>query len=47
MDILLELLKAGLSIAFIIFVLLAIATLFIVVFEFATEIDDRLTRRLK
>lgn len=47
MDILLDLLKAGLSVAFIIFVLLATATLFIVVFEFATEIDNRITRRFK
>lgn len=45
MDILLELIKVGLSIAFIGFVLLAIATLFIVIFEFATDIDDRITRR--
>lgn len=45
MDIVLELLKAGLTLAFSGFVLLAIATLFIVVFRFAAELDNRLTRR--
>jgi uncharacterized membrane protein YqjE len=44
MDIVLDLLKAGLTLAFVAFVLLAIATLFIVIFRFATEIDNRLTR---
>lgn len=39
-----DLLKAGLSLGFIVFVLLAIATLFIVVFQFAAGLDDRLSR---
>ncbi|MEZ4569300.1 MAG: hypothetical protein R2849_03050 [Thermomicrobiales bacterium] len=45
MDILVELLKAVLVLAFAGFVLVAIATLFIVVFRFAAEIDDRVIRR--
>lgn len=45
MEIITEILKAGLTLLFVGFVLLAIATLFIVVFQFAAEIDDRLTRR--
>ncbi|MFW6074806.1 MAG: hypothetical protein ACOC9Y_04375 [Chloroflexota bacterium] len=44
MDIILDLGRAGLSLAFIVFVLLAIATLFIVVFRFAAELDDRIRR---
>ena len=44
MDIVFDLLKAALTLAFVGFVLLAVATLFIVVFRFATEIDNRLTR---
>lgn len=44
MDVVFDLLKAGLSLVFIMFVLLAIATLFIVVFRFAAELDDRITR---
>ena len=45
MDIVIDLLKAGLTVAFAGFVLLAIATLFIVVFRFAAEWDDRIIRR--
>lgn len=45
MDIVLDLLKAGLTVAFIGFVLMAIAVLFIVVFKFAAEWDDRIYRR--
>lgn len=45
MDIVLELLKAVLTVGFAVFVLLAIATLFIVVFRFAADIDNRLDRR--
>lgn len=44
MDVIVELVKAALSIGFFVFVLLAIATLFIVVFKFATDMDNRLTR---
>jgi uncharacterized membrane protein len=44
MDIVIDLLKAGLTLAFVGFVLLAIATLFIVVFRFAAELDNRVTR---
>jgi hypothetical protein len=44
-DIIVEILKAGLTLAFVGFVLLAIATLFIVVFRFAADIDNRLTRQ--
>ncbi len=44
MDIIFDLARAGLSLVFIVFVLLAIATLFIVVFRFAAELDDRITR---
>jgi uncharacterized membrane protein YqjE len=45
MDIVIDLLKAGLTVAFALFVLLAIPTLFIVVFRFASEWDDRVIRR--
>jgi hypothetical protein len=45
MDVIMELIKAALSVGFIIFVLFAIATLFIVVFEFATDMDNRLNRK--
>ncbi len=44
MDVIVEILKAGLTVGFIVLVLLAIPTLFIVVFRFGTEIDNRLTR---
>ena len=44
MDVIVELIKAALSVGFIFFVLIAIATLFIVVFKFATDLDDRLTK---
>ncbi|HLT19125.1 MAG TPA: hypothetical protein VKZ96_06695 [Thermomicrobiales bacterium] len=45
MDVIIEILKAVLTLAFVGFVLVAIATLFIVVFQFAADLDDRLTRR--
>ena len=44
MDVIVELFKAALSVGFFVFVLLAIATLFIVVFKFATDMDNRLTK---
>src|SRR5690606_25318318 len=44
-DVIIEILKAVLTLAFVGFVLVAIATLFIVVFQFAADLDDRLTRR--
>lgn len=43
MDIIIELLKVVLSIGLIVFVLLAIAALFIVIFKVATSMDDRLS----
>ncbi len=44
MDILFDLLKAGLTFAFAALVLVAIPTLFIVVFRFAAEWDNRIYR---
>jgi len=44
MDIVLDLLRAGLTVAFVGFVLLAIPTLFIIVFRFAADLDDRVHR---
>lgn len=45
MDIVVDLLKAGLTVLFVGLVLILIAMLFIVVFRFAAEWDDRIYRR--
>ncbi len=45
MEILLDLGKALLTVAFAGFVLVAIPTLFIVVFRFAADLDDRVSRQ--
>jgi hypothetical protein len=44
MDIVFDLLKAGLVVLFAGFVLVAIPTLFIVVFRFAADMDNRVHR---
>lgn len=44
MDAVIELLKTGATLALLFFVLIAIATLFMFIFEIATGIDDRLSR---
>lgn len=45
MDIIFEIAKAGLTVAFAGLVLLAIPTLFIVVFRFAADLDNRVSRQ--
>lgn len=44
MDVLIELVKAGLTFGLFFLILIAIPILFIFIFEIATGIDDRLSR---